>query len=93
MYDFSEKYVACLIISLYFCSRQLYYLFIKTKLMANEEINNKPAEQEDLEIKPVDQEIKEEDLKEVSGGCFMDYNPSNIMPPFTCQVDVDPRKY
>lgn len=57
--------------------------------MANEEINNKPAEQEDLEIKPVDQEIKEEDLKEVSGGCFMD----NILPPFTCQDDFDPKKY
>lgn len=37
--------------------------------MANEELKNKPAEQEDLEIKPVDQEVKEEDLKNVSGGC------------------------
>lgn len=60
--------------------------------MANEEINNKPAEQEDLEIKPVDQEIKEEDLKEVSGGCFMDWN-NNILPPFTCTDDVDSKKY
>lgn len=61
--------------------------------MANEEINNKPAEQEDLEIKPVDQEIKEEDLKEVSGGCFMDWNLDNAMPTFTCQDDFDPKKY
>lgn len=52
--------------------------------MANEEINNKPAEQEDLEIKPVDQEIKEEDLKEVSGGCpSEDFSEVCIFDNFT----------
>lgn len=42
--------------------------------MANEELNNKPAEQEDLEIKPVEQEVKEEELQEVNGGviCIID---------------------
>ena len=37
--------------------------------MTNEELNNKPAEQEELEVvKPVEQEVKEEELQEVNGG-------------------------